>query len=94
VLEQCRDFEDIEKLLPYLSPSDVAAKTALNFLELSSSSSSPHVKDAFILSLALWAADKNAPSSTDYDPLRVYVNNIVKVYSNKDLEKPKPSHIW
>ena len=84
VLAQCRGLEDVENMLPCLSRVDIAQKVILNFLELSSSSSVPHVKDAFALTLSLWLNDKTAIGgsgnllSGETDIVKDYVRNMVE----------------
>ena len=83
VLAQCEGLDDIKKMVPSLSNTDIAQKMVLNFLELSSSSSVPHVKDAFALSLSMWLNDKNSAASgseaysTDNDSVKEYVREMV-----------------
>ena len=99
VLAQCRNLDDIEKLMPNISNLDISQKIMLNFLELSSSSSSAHVKDAFALTLAMWYYDKSnsnrkfdgLPSYDDLnDPIKDYVSEMIKACSRKDDDS---SHI-
>tara|TARA_A100001015_G_scaffold124639_1_gene138120 strand:+ start:10 stop:4383 length:4374 start_codon:yes stop_codon:yes gene_type:complete len=90
VLAQCRDLEDIEKLIPSISNSDISQKIMLNFLELSSSSSSAHVKDAFTLTLAMWYSEKSTGSrmctSDSYhdDPMSDYIREMINLCSKKN----------
>lgn len=90
ILEQCGDFYDVEKILPFIGPRDLACQFTLKFLELSSSTSTQHIRDAFALSLALWVNDKMSVSATlsaefsESDNITPYLLDLVKVNSEQN----------
>jgi hypothetical protein len=91
ILEQCGDFYDVERIVPFIGPQDLACQFTLKFLELSSSTSTQHIKDAFSLSLALWVNDKMSVSATlsaesaESDNITPYLLDLVKENSEHSV---------
>ena len=71
-----KEFKDIIDLLPAAMPTtDIYHKTILNFLELSCSPIFPHLNDAFILSLTLWAAEHQNNTNNNINNINNNNNN-------------------
>ena len=94
-----KEFKDIIDLLPStaMPSTDIYHKTILNFLELSCSPIFPHLNDAFILSLTLWAAEQpnnnnnNNNNNTTTTPTSTPSSTPLSSNKNKTKSKTRSS---